>query len=184
MKTFALGLVYPAVLGTMMVLLFTHLAAAGMRALQQIPFLFGVLIFAFYSFGFIHSSRVTPYGRPVFLLDLFGSVLIFFCYYFLGIDSLTAPDRSENLSYRSFYVVLLFVVISPSVRRQLLPNSKLGPTKRDAISALAVLTVSGGITEQLGVSFFQFLQPHLVLAILFGCLTWYIVQISKEGIGS
>ncbi len=147
MKDFALGLLYPAILGSMIMMLFLRFAEHGASMISEPETLFGLLVAAFYSLGFIHSNSSTPYTGWLCVVDCFSSLMIFVCYDALGLNDL---DATTPANFQWLYWPLLPVVSTPVLRRFAAGNYRAFGDRKDWFSVASIGVLAAGIAGYFG----------------------------------
>lgn len=184
LKSFILDLMYPAVLGSFIVLLFIHFAESGIESVLEPRTHFGIILAIYYVFGFLSSKLIDDYKTTIAILDLVSSMLIFVCYYILGFDgSLKGAIGLVSPDYTTLYMMLMIVSISPPLRRYLeFETSRRSLDRRSLMSAAALVTALFGLANTCGWSAFAWATPLLIVLILYAILVWYIFDVSARGL--
>jgi hypothetical protein len=177
-QTLVLDLLYPAVLGAMIVFVFFRFAASGIvEALTQPPFHFGVILGVFYALGFV-TARLSPkYNGLLALVDFVSAILMFICFYTLGLNE---EKMSQQPNYGHFYWALLLVVLSPMIRRFISFGRE--PHFRNRLSILAAAVVGLALAGQVALERFSWLTPWIVVILLYLMLLAYVLHIPVRGL--
>jgi hypothetical protein len=176
LKIFVLDLLYPAVLGALIVFLFIRLAKSKFLGLTEPTTHFGIILVVFYAFGFLFAKLSSKYTPSLAFMDCFSSGLMFVCFYILGLSEETVPHATN---YRRFYVTLLFVVLSPLVRRAILVGGR--PHLRNGLAILTALLVAAALLTEIVHGPLQWL-PSLMAGLLYFLLLIYFIHVLSKGI--
>lgn len=181
LKAFVLDLLYPAVLGSVIVLLFVRVANSVLDALSDSATYLAIILAIYYVFGFVSSKMILAYNSRVAALDCVNSVLIFLCFYLLGFSEGTI-HRSESPSVDFFwlYLLLIFVFLSPYARRFILGERTL-LTIRNVMTFLSTLIAVLALLGAKGVRFAAWLTPPMVVALLVIILVAYFFDLYLRG---
>jgi hypothetical protein len=139
------GLFYPAVLGNAVFLL--ALAAIGERswagALTNPQIHIGLLYVWFFSASFAASYRAEHYGLGALACDVTEVLLMFVCFYFLGLIVVSTPQGGESPAPRFIlaYRVLLFTFLEQFAWRFF---AKVQPDHRWLIRWLILAALAAG----------------------------------------
>lgn len=161
------GLYYPAVLGTGVVLVLFRFASNPGRGafLSDSTLGFGLLFIAFFSGSFLAISQVDPraYSFFLFTLDLLEVVCIFFAFYFLGLLDSTGLEVPRLRGVYLTLAILSVVQACGSWRRSYnLTRSLLRiATGVIALSAAILTHVSAAINILALFAFYSFLAGYL-----------------------
>jgi hypothetical protein len=177
LRIFVLDLLYPAVLGALIVFLFIRLAKSNLLGLTEPTTHFGIILVVFYAFGFLFAKLSSKYSPGVAFVDCFSSALMFVCFYILGLSEETIPHATN---YRYFYGALLVVVLSPPVRRAILLGGR--PHFRNALAILTALLVAVALLAEILYGPPQWLTPPTVAALLYLLLLIYFIHVCSKGI--
>jgi hypothetical protein len=177
LKMFLLDLLYPAVLGALIVFLFARLASSDLQALKEPSTHFGIILAVFYAAGFIAAKLSPKYTLALATVDFLSSVLMFICFYILGLSQET-PSAAVN--YRNFYIVLLIVVLSPMLRRAIMLGHR--PHFRHGLAIAAAVIVVLALLVEIAHGPFTWLTPPVIAALLYGLLVVYFIHIRVGGI--
>jgi hypothetical protein len=175
-KMILLDLLYPAVLGALIVFLFARLASGEMQALKEPSTHFGIILAVFYAAGFVAAKLSPKYILPLAAVDLLSSVLMFVCFYILGLSQ----ETPSAVNYRNFYIVLLIVVLSPMLRRTIVLGHKPHFRHRLAITAAVIVVLA--LLVEIAHGPFTWLTPPVIAALLYGLLVVYFIHIRVGGI--
>lgn len=166
LKTLMVGLIYPAVLGTCLVLFLYRIFADSWHVLLSFGFYYIVLMILYFSICFlvIFYSDDNKYTLKSFLLDIIEISAILYCVDLLGYYDLI-PTKTENL--RLFYLTMCFL---PPL--QLLWRFYTGEMKRIFIlpAAIGCLLLLGG-----ALWFYKFIFYNVIIVVLFSILVLYYV---------
>jgi hypothetical protein len=176
LKIFVLDLLYPAVLGALIVFLFIRLAKSNLLGLTEPTTHFGIILVVFYVFGFLFAKLSLKYSPALAIMDCISSALMFVCFYMLGLSEETIPHATN---YRYFYVTLLLVVLSPLVRRAILVGGR--PHLRNGLATLTALAVGAALLAEIFHGPLQRL-PWIVAGLLYFMLLTYFIHIRSKGI--
>lgn len=147
MRSFALGLFYPAILGTLIVMLFVPITNDWYSALKTSQFQLGLLIAAFFSVGFVHSDAVTEdqYCGWHFVFDCTNAILVFLSYSTLGLGNLSPVIESGIGVSWPVFLLLAFISIMPYLRRVVLAGDRSLSDLRNQICFGATLVAVLGL---------------------------------------
>jgi len=177
LKMLLLDLLYPAVLGALIVFLFARLASSDMQALRDPSTHFGIIIAVFYAAGFVAAKLSPKYILALAAVDFLSSILMFICFYILGLSQET-PSSAVN--YRNFYIALLVVVLSPTLRRAIVLGHRPHFRHRLAIAAAVIVVLA--LLAEITHGPFAWLMPPVIAALLYGLLAVYFIHIRIGGI--
>jgi len=179
-RLLVLDLIYPAVLGAMVVLLFIRIAPTARAALHEPTTYFALIIGAYYSAGFVNAKIDNTYSFKLGALDLVSSVLIFVSFYLLGFAQDALPGQAApSVNYLLFYTVLILTMLTPMFRRAARGQKR---PFRTAIAILALLVTAIGITQASGVAQLADATPGVVAAALSVIFTVYLVEMAVNGV--
>jgi hypothetical protein len=174
-RLLVLDLIYPAVLGAMIVLLFTRIAPTAVAALQAPPTYFAFIIGAYYAAGFVNAKIDASYSSKLGALDFISSILIFVSFYLLGFAQEGQPTP---VNYRLFYVVLVLQLLTPMFRRAAAGRRR---PFRTGIGLLALIVTLVGIAAAYGIERLAWATPDVVAAALGVILLAYLVEMAISG---
>lgn len=117
-RIFAIDLVYPAVLGSLIVLIFLRISYNGFQAFSQAGTLIGICVALFFCAGFVNSKLTPRYGPALAALDIFSVCVVFVCFYFLNFNEFEASMISDTaVRYDVVYFTIFLIACLPSLRR-------------------------------------------------------------------
>jgi hypothetical protein len=177
LKLFVLDLLYPAVLGALIVFLFIRLAKSDFSALTEPTTHFGIILGVFYAFGFLAAKLSSNYSWRLAFVDCLSSILMFICFYALGLSEDKAPQFTN---YRNFYIALLLVVLSPLLRRTIVHGHR--PHFTGGLAIVAVVVVGLALLAQIAPGPLSWLTPPIVAGLLYFMLLLYLIYICVGGI--
>jgi hypothetical protein len=177
LKIFVLDLLYPAVLGALIVFLFIRLAKSNLLGLAEPTTHFGIILVVFYAFGFLFAKLSSTYSPGLAFVDCFSSALMFVCFYTLGLSEEATP---HDTNYRNFYIAMLLVVLSPPVRRAILLGGR--PHFRNILAVLTALLVGLALLAEIVHGPLQWLTPPIVAGLLYVLLLIYFIHVGSKGI--
>jgi hypothetical protein len=178
LKIFVLDLLYPAVLGALIVFLFIRLAKSDvLLGLTEPTTHFGIILVVFYAFGFLFAKLSSKYSPGLAFVDCFSSALMFVCFYILGLSEERTP---HDTNYRNFYIAMLLVVLSPPLRRAIL----LGNWRhfRNVLAMLTILLVGAALLAEIVHGPLRWLTPPIVAGLLYLLLLIYFIHVGSKGI--
>jgi hypothetical protein len=177
LRLFTLDLLYPAVLGSMMVLLFLRLANFGQTAWIEATTIFGVVLAIYYALGFVIAKLAPTYSPLLALLDCVSSLLIFICFFILGFNEQQIPGTGGGqapVNYQAFYWLLIVVSLSGPLRRKLSVGKVTLFEFRTVVALLGVALA--------GIGLFQWLTPRVIAISLLVLVGVYIVDLVCRGV--
>jgi hypothetical protein len=176
LKIFVLDLLYPAVLGALIVFLFIRLAKSSFSELTEPTTHFGIILAVFYAVGFLVAKLAPSYSPGLAFVDCSSSALMFICFYILGLSEDKVP---QSTNYRYFYVALLLVVLSPLVRRTIVLGRR--PHFRNGLAILSALIVVLPLLAEIAHGPFSWLTPSIMVDLLYLLLLLYFIDIYIRG---
>jgi hypothetical protein len=179
MRSFTLDLLYPAVLGGMIVLLFMRIANFGLTLVTEPTTLFGILIASYYSIGFVNAKMIAHYNVSLFALDCISSALIFICLYVLGFSH--DDQIPTDVHYVLFYFFLIGVMVSPILRR-IFRGLKASRDRRTLMALSSTVFVLLALLNALGVDHLSWLTPIHVLTLLSTIFVIYLWDLGHRGV--
>jgi hypothetical protein len=120
LRTVMLGLWYPAVVGTLLVLFLDRWFPAFSKAYNQQIAWYGLFLIIYYTVLFEESQFTTDYGFLAFFVDFVDIFLIYMAYVLLGYGGQGQPNA------RGFYIVMAITFGEPILWRQVFK-----PQRRD-----------------------------------------------------
>jgi hypothetical protein len=175
-KMLLLDLLYPAVLGALIVFLFARLAAGDLQTLEDPSTNFGVILAVFYAAGFVAAKLTPQYKWSVAAVDFLSSILMFVCFYILGLSQ----ETLQPVNYRHFYIALLIVVLSPMLRRIIVLGHR--PHFRHGLAVTAAAIVVLALLVDITHGPLPWLSPTVIALLLYVLLVIYFIHIRIGGI--
>lgn len=179
-----LDLIYPAVLGTMIVLLFLRVTTFGIQAMVEPTTYLGLLVAIYYSIGYVRTKVLTDIQYKIIaaILDAVNSLAIFICFFILGFSEIRLP--SQGTAYTNFlilYLTLMYIFVAPVLLRFLVLNRKIDLQKRNVMCYLLILISILGIMSEL--EFLISVSAWLIVAAYYLIFMWYFIDLKKYGFG-
>jgi len=124
-----LDLLYPAVLGSLLFMMFLRFANQGWLAFSEAGTWLGVVVAVFFSIGFLNAKLDSNYGLSDSLMDLLSSIIVFLAYFLLNFAELDASKTDDsNISFGHVYWICMATsetLIAIPARIKQLPQAKL-----------------------------------------------------------
>lgn len=177
-RSFTLDLLYPAVLGAMIVLLFMRIANFGLAPMTEPTTQFGIFIASFYSIGFVNAKMIAHYNVALAVLDVISSVLIFICLYMLGFSHDQMPS---GVNYVWFYILLSAVTFSPILRR-IFRGERTIWSLRTWLGFGSTLIALLAVLNAIGIKHLSWLTPDHVLELLSVIFVIYLGHLWWRGV--
>lgn len=177
LKDIMYGLVYPAVLGTGLVLLALHIARlnAGVWVIHDSVSSLAVAAGCFYTLSFTALSEgkeersKLSYRWPAFIVDGIEVALMFCCFYFLGL--LSEKETAPDLPFVYGALIVDFIIIQPVWR--LVAGIKVFLFFKARVVVTLILLLGGTVSIIYPAKPDLLIHRFVALALV-GFVAWYI----------
>ena len=176
-----LDLLYPAVLGSLLFMMFLRFANQGWLAFSEAGTWLGVVVAVFFSIGFLNAKLDSNYGLSDSLMDLLSSIIVFLAYFLLNFAELDASKTDDsNISFGHVYWIMLIAAVLPFLRRWL-GGTLLWNDRKNMFVLASVIPLALGIVIEWGyLSAVAFLSPGGMAATLVVISAIYVWQLAKR----
>lgn len=180
-KILNLDLLYPAVLGSLLFMMFLRFASQSWLALHDAGTWLGIIVAVFFSIGFLNAKLDGNYGLSDSLVDLFSSIVVFLAYFLLNFAELEASKTADsNIKFGHVYWVMLIAAILPFLRRWL-GGTLVWNDRKNVFVLVAVIPLALGIAVEKGhLSSVAFVSPWGIVATLGIISIIYVWQLARR----
>ncbi len=143
-KALVLDLIYPAVLGTMIVLIFLTLTESFFVRIVEPPIIIAIIVAIYYCMGFLRAKSIEDdsYGISNAGFDFANAIAIFGVYHNLGINSAPGGQALPNpMNEPVLPFFLTFIFMAPIILRQII-DGEFDPWHRRNLICYAFLLVT------------------------------------------